>query len=48
MAMMECRDCLKIADSRSFRRCAMSGAPLCDDCLIRNGGLCEDCSSQEE
>ena len=47
MAMMECRDCFRLADSRCFQRCACCGAPLCDDCAMRNHGLCEDCSEQE-
>ncbi len=47
MAMMECRDCFRLADSRCFQRCACCGAPLCDDCAMRNHGLCEDCSDQE-
>ena len=47
MAMMECSDCFRLADSRCFQRCVNCGAPLCDDCASRNHGLCEDCADCE-
>lgn len=47
MAMMECRDCFRLADPRSFQRCVNCGSLLCDDCAIRNHGFCEDCSELE-
>lgn len=43
MAMMECRDCFRLADSRCFQRCASCGAALCDDCAGRSSCLCGDC-----
>lgn len=48
MAMMECEDCFRIQDSRSFRRCLGCGMPLCDDCAIRNHGYCERCCGSED
>ena len=47
MAMMECRDCFRLADSRCFRRCTGCGAPLCDDCADRNMCMCEECGDYE-
>ena len=47
MSRMECICCRKQADARSFLRCSDCGAPLCDDCASRSGGLCEDCSESE-
>ena len=47
MAMMECRDCFRLADARCFQRCQRCGAPLCDDCANRNRGCCEDCADEE-
>jgi len=47
MAMMECRDCFRLADSRCFQRCVHCGMPLCDDCASKNRCVCEDCSGEE-
>ena len=47
MSMMECRNCHRIADARSFQRCCDCGAPLCDDCANRRDGLCDDCYDGE-
>ena len=47
MAMMECRDCFRRADARSFQRCACCGALICDDCATRNNGCCADCAAAD-
>ena len=47
MAMIECRDCFRLADSRCFQRCSSCGIQICDDCASRNYGLCNDCSTDE-
>lgn len=47
MAMMECKNCHRIADSRCFRTCVDCGAPLCDDCANAGAGLCGDCDPGE-
>ena len=47
MSMMECRNCHRIADSRSFQTCADCGAPLCDDCANNHEGLCMDCDDHD-
>ena len=46
MPMTECRNCHRVADSRSFRACNDCGAPLCDDCANEYSGLCRDCEDQ--
>lgn len=48
MSRMECSCCHKQADARSFLRCPDCGAPLCDDCASRTGGLCNDCDDGEQ
>lgn len=48
MAMMECKNCHRIADSRCFRSCVDCGAPLCDDCANAASGLCGDCEDRGE
>ena len=47
MAMMECKNCHRLADSRCFRLCSDCGAPLCDDCANEHEGLCRDCEGQD-
>lgn len=47
MAMMECRNCHRVADARRFRACAGCGAPLCDDCANENRNRCFDCGDWE-
>ena len=47
MAMMECKDCFRLADSRCFQHCVHCGVPLCDDCASKNRGVCEDCGGEE-
>ena len=48
MAMMECKNCHRIADSRCFQRCTDCGAPLCDDCANSYEGLCRDCETNDD
>jgi len=48
MSRIECVCCHKLADARSFQRCCDCGAPLCDDCAIRTGCLCDDCDDGEQ
>ena len=43
MSIMECKDCFRLQDFRSFQRCVHCGSLLCDDCALRNHGCCEDC-----
>ena len=47
MAMMECRDCFRRADARSFQHCVRCGVPICDDCAARNNGCCADCAAED-
>ena len=47
MAMMECRSCHRIADSRGFQRCGDCGAPLCDDCANESDNRCPDCGARD-
>lgn len=47
MSMMECRNCHRRMDARSFRLCSDCGAPLCDDCANQSHGLCADCDEDE-
>lgn len=47
MAMMECKNCHRIADSRCFQTCVDCGAPLCDDCANTGRGRCGDCDEDE-
>lgn len=47
MAMMECMNCHRMADSRCFRMCNDCGAPLCDDCANERKGLCPDCEDRQ-
>ena len=47
MAMMECQDCFRRADARSFQHCVHCGAPICDDCASRNNGCCADCAAED-
>lgn len=47
MAMMECKNCHRLADVRSFRHCCDCGAPLCDDCANQHEGLCRDCEGDD-
>ena len=46
MSMMECVDCHRIADARSFRLCASCGAPMCDDCANARNNRCPECESR--
>lgn len=48
MSMMECKNCHRIADCRSFQTCQSCGAPLCDDCANEHYGLCADCEDRGE
>lgn len=47
MAMMECKNCHRLADARCFRLCGDCGAPLCDDCANEHEGLCRDCEGRD-
>jgi len=47
MSMMECKNCHRFADCRSFQICSGCGAPLCDDCANDHEGLCFDCDDRE-
>ncbi|MBR6766537.1 MAG: hypothetical protein IKM02_01160 [Clostridia bacterium] len=47
MSMIECRNCHRVADSRSFQTCSDCGAPLCDDCANNYEGLCPDCDDRD-
>lgn len=47
MAMMECMNCHRMADSRCFRMCNDCGAPLCDDCANERKGLCPNCEDRQ-
>lgn len=45
--MIECAECGKCGDSREMQYCEICGAPLCDECADRGGGMCERCGGED-